>query len=84
MSDSQVGQHLVECVASKNELEWKILDSCCTVEKLMAIEAKYISKLEPVLNKRDEFIWAAIHTKILNQIIILTWEMKKEEQNLCA
>ena len=53
--DSQVVQHLFECRAAKNDVEWKILDACRTVEKLMIIEAIYISKLKPALNTRDEY-----------------------------
>ena len=53
--DSQVGQHLVECRGAWNDVEWKILDACRTVEKLMIIEAIYISKLKPALNTRDEY-----------------------------
>ena len=52
--DSQVGQHLVECRGATNDIEWKILDACRTVEKLKIIEAIYISKLKPALNTRDE------------------------------
>ena len=52
--DSQVGQHLVECRGATNEIEWKILDSCRTVEKQMIIEAIYISKMKPALNTRDK------------------------------
>ena len=52
--DSQVGHHLVECRGATNDIEWKILDACRTVEKLMIIEAIYISKLKPALNTRDE------------------------------
>ena len=36
--DSQVGQHFVDCSGSTNDLVWKILDACRTVETLMAIE----------------------------------------------
>ena len=53
--DSQVDQHLVECRGAMNDIEWKILDACRTVEKLMIIEAIYISKLKPALNTRDEY-----------------------------
>ena len=53
--DSQVGQHLVECRGATNDIEWKTLDACQTVEKLMIIEAIYISKLKPALNTRDEY-----------------------------
>ena len=48
------GQHLVEFSGSTNDKEWKILNACRTVEKLITIEAIYISKLEPGQNKRDE------------------------------
>ena len=53
--DSQVGQHLVECRGATNDIEWKILDACRTVEKIMVIEDIYISKLKPALNTRDEY-----------------------------
>ena len=52
--DSQVGQHLVESHGATNDIEWKILDAYRTVEKLMVIEAIYISKLKPALKTRDE------------------------------
>ena len=52
--DSQVGQHLVACRGATNDIEWKILDAWRTVEKLMIIEAIYISKLKPALNTRYE------------------------------
>ena len=48
--DLQVGQNLAECSGSTNEIEWKILDGCRTVEKLTTIEAIYISKLKMRLN----------------------------------
>ena len=54
MKDSQVGQYLVERRGATNDIEWKILDAYWTVEKLMIIEAIYISKLKPALNTRDE------------------------------
>ena len=41
--DSQVSQYLVECRGATNDIEWKILDACRTIEKLMIIEAIYIS-----------------------------------------
>ena len=50
-----MGQNLVECWGASNENEWKILDACRTVEKLMTIEAIYISKLKPALNTSDEY-----------------------------
>ena len=53
--DSQVGQHLVECRGATNDIDWKILNACRTVGKLMIIEAIYISKLKPALNTRDEY-----------------------------
>ena len=53
--DPQVGQHVVEGFGATNDIEWKILDACRTVEKLMTIEAKNISKLKPALNLRDEY-----------------------------
>ena len=49
--DSQV----VECRGAMNDIERKILDAFRTVEKLMIIEAIYISKLKPALNTRDEY-----------------------------
>ena len=53
--DSLVGQHLVECRGARNDIEWKFLDACRTIEKLMIIKAIYISKLKPALNTRDEY-----------------------------
>ena len=50
-----MGQHLVEGRGATNDIEWKILDACRTVEKLMIIEAIYISKLKPALNTRHEY-----------------------------
>ena len=50
-----MGQHMVECRGAMNDIEWKILDACRTVENLMIIEAIYISKLKPALNTRDEY-----------------------------
>ena len=52
--DSQVGQHLIEGCEATNDIEWKILDACRTIEKLITIEAIDISKLKPALNTRDE------------------------------
>ena len=40
--DSLVGQHLVECRGATNDIEWKFVDACRIVEKLMIIEALYI------------------------------------------
>ena len=51
---SQVGHYLVERFGATNDFVWNILDACRTVEKLVTIEAIYISKLKPVL-KRDEY-----------------------------
>ena len=48
--NSRVGQHLVDCVGSTNDIEWKTLDSFCTVAELMTIGAIYISKLKLGLN----------------------------------
>ena len=53
--DSQVGKHLVECRGATNDIEWKILDACRKLEKLMIIEAIYISKLKPALTTRDKY-----------------------------
>ena len=53
--DSQVGQDLVECRGATNEIEWRIVDAYRTIEKLMIIEALYISKLIPALNTLDEY-----------------------------
>ena len=53
--DSQVGQHLIEYCGATNEIEWKNLDACRTVEKLLTIEATSICKLKPALNTRDEY-----------------------------
>ena len=69
--DSQVGQHLVECRGAAKYREWKILDDCRVVEKLMIIEAIYISKLKLALKTRDKYR-GGTHAKILVQIIILT------------
>ena len=52
--DSQVGQPLVECFCATNDIEWKILDACWIIEKLMTIKAINISKLKPAINTRDE------------------------------
>ena len=46
---------MVECCGGTNDIEWKILDACRTVEKVMTIEAIYISKLNTALNTRDEY-----------------------------
>ena len=46
--------NFVECCGATNDIEWKKLDACLTVEKIMTIEAIYISKLKPALNIRDE------------------------------
>ena len=51
--DSQVGQHLVECFGATNDIEWKNRDACRTVEKLITIDAIYISKLKTTLRTRD-------------------------------
>ena len=48
--DLQVGQHMVECWGATNDIEWKILDACRTVEKLKTIEDIYIGKLKSALN----------------------------------
>ena len=40
-----MGQHLVECGGSTNDIESKTLDTGRPVEKLMTIGAKYISNL---------------------------------------
>ena len=53
--DTQVGQHFVECRGATNDIEWNFLNSCRTAEKLMIIEAIYISKLKPALNTRDKY-----------------------------
>ena len=52
---SQVCQHLGECSGSTNNIESKILEACRTVEKIITIEATYISKLKPGLNTRDKY-----------------------------
>ena len=52
--DSQVGQNLTECCGATNDIEWKTLEACLTLEKLLTIEAIYISKLKMALNIRDE------------------------------
>ena len=52
--DSQVSQRLVEYASSTTVIEWKGLDACRTVEKLMTIEAIYISKRKSGLYTRDE------------------------------
>ena len=48
-------QQLVECCGTAHKIEWEILDACPGVEKIMTIEAIYIKKLKPQLNKRDEY-----------------------------
>ena len=53
--DSQVGQHLVECCSATIKIELKIRDAGRTAEKLMTLEAIYLSKLEPAINLRDEY-----------------------------
>ena len=53
--DSQVGQQLVEWRGATNDIEWKILDACQTIEKIIIIKAIYISELKPTLNTRDEY-----------------------------
>ena len=51
-----VGQQLVECCGTAHNFEWEILDTCRRgIEKLMTIEATYIKKLKPQLNKRNEY-----------------------------
>ena len=40
----KVGQHHVECSGSTKDIERKILDACRIVEKLITIEAIYITK----------------------------------------
>ena len=52
---SQVGQHLVKRRVSMNDNEWKYREACRTEEKLMTIEAIYISKLKAGLKTLDEF-----------------------------
>ena len=52
---SLVGQHIVECSGSTNDIEWKILDACRTAEKLLTIEAIY--------NTQEGYLWLA---QILN------------------
>ena len=49
-----MGHHLVESCGATNNIKWKIMDACLTIEKLMSIESIYISKLKPALNKRDD------------------------------
>ena len=71
--DSQVGQYFVECSGSANDIEWKFLDTCRRVEKLMTVDAIQISKLEPGPNTRS-IQGAETHAKIIVEIIILTWE----------
>ena len=61
-----MGQHLVECCGATNEIEWKFLDACRTIEKLMTIEAIYISKLKPALNTRDEYRVRELTPKYFN------------------
>ena len=52
---SQLVQQHVDCSCSTNNIELKFPDDCRTVEKLMAIEAIYISQLKPGLSKCDEW-----------------------------
>ena len=54
-NDSQLRQHLVECSGSANESERKILYTCRTVQKLMAIEAIYMGKFGQGLITHDEY-----------------------------
>ena len=49
--DPQVGKNLVESSGCTNDIEWKILDACRPVRKLMTVEVIYISKLKPGVNK---------------------------------
>ena len=53
--DSPVGQNLVECCGTVHNNEWKSLDACHGVEKLMTIEAIYIKEPKPQLKTRDEY-----------------------------
>ena len=53
--ESELGQHLAECCGSSNRSDWKNLKAHGTVEKLIIIEARYISKLKPGLNIYDEY-----------------------------
>ena len=48
-------EHLLEYCGTTNDTEMKILDACRLVEKLMTIEAIYISNLKPAIYTRDEY-----------------------------
>ena len=45
---------LLNFAAPQVTLNWRILDACRSVEKLMTTEAIYISKLKPGLNNGDK------------------------------
>ena len=53
--ESQVGQNLVECSGSMNDIEWKVLIACSRLEKRIFIEALFSIKLKPGLNTREEY-----------------------------
>ena len=55
MKESQVGQNLVECSGSINDIEWEVLNACSRLEKLITIEALFSSKLRPGLNTRENY-----------------------------
>ena len=61
---SQEDQHLFECGGSTNDIEWKNVDACFTVEKLMTNEAIYISKLKTGLNTSNEYRGQELKIKI--------------------
>ena len=50
-----VGSHLKECGADKSAVEARILDRCLDTNKLLTLEALYISRKRPALNTREEY-----------------------------
>ena len=50
-----VGNHLKECGADKAAVEATILDRCLDTNKLLTLEALYISRRRPALNTREEY-----------------------------
>ena len=52
---SPVGSHLKECGADKAAVGARILDRCLDTNKLLTLEALYISRRRPALNTREEY-----------------------------
>ena len=50
-----VGSHLKECGADKAAVEARIVDRCLDTNKLLTLEALYISRRRPALNTREEY-----------------------------